>query len=236
MDLFYIIISALAPVTIALWYILKKDRTQPEPTGLLAKAFILGVFSAPLSLLFSNPLEELFELDLIDNPSIVDAIADAFFMAAIPEELAKFIMLWLALRRNPHFDEKFDGIVYAVCVGMGFAGIENIIYLFDGLEDGTWVGIGISRALFSIPGHFFNAILMGYYYGLNHFGIDRSIKCKIMILMAPILAHGIYDSIVMAIDIDDNENFTLVIIFVFLYFCNKLRKIGKEKINSLLNQ
>lgn len=238
MQIFFVFLSALAPVAVALWYIFKKDSAQPEPAKWLAKAFWFGVLSALLSFAFSTPLGAIFglELDAEVYPSIFDAFSDAFLLAAIPEELAKLIMLWLLLRKNPHFDEKFDGIVYAVCVGMGFAGIENIMYLFDGLEDGTWVGIGISRALFSIPGHFFDAILMGYYYGLNHFGIDRSIKCKIMILMAPILAHGIYDSIVMATDIDDNENFTLVIIFVFLYFCNKLRKIGKEKINSLFNQ
>ena len=57
------------------------------------------------------------ELDAEVYPSIFDAFADAFLLAAIPEELAKLIMLWLLLRKNPHFDEKFDGIVYAVCIG-----------------------------------------------------------------------------------------------------------------------
>lgn len=145
------------------------------------------MFSVPASFLLG------MELDANTYSSIREAFIDAFVLAAIPEELAKLIMLWLLLRKNPHFDERFDGIVYAVCIGMGFAGIENVMYLAGGLENGTWIGTGIVRALFSVPAHFLFAVLMGYYYSIYHFGIDRSTKIKVMILAAPIIAHGIYD-------------------------------------------
>lgn len=161
-----------------------------------------------------------------------DAFADAFLLAAIPEELAKLIMLWLLLRKNPHFDEKFDGIVYAVCIGMGFAGIENVMYLAGGIEDGSWIGVGISRALFSIPGHFLFAVLMGYYYSLYYWGIDRTLKAKAMIIVAPVLAHGIFDGILFSMNVD--EGLAVIGLFLFLYFFNKLRKRGKERINSLI--
>ena len=111
---FLVLFSALAPVAVALWYIFKKDSAQPEPTKWLAKAFWYGVLSVLLSFAFSTPLGVIFGLDLDAEvyPSIFDAFADAFLLAAIPEELAKLIMLWLLLRKNPHFDEKFDGIVF----------------------------------------------------------------------------------------------------------------------------
>ena len=236
MQLFLVLLSALAPVAVALWYIFKKDSAQPEPTKWLAKAFWFGVLSALLSFVFSMPLSAIFgmELDAEVYPSILDAFADAFLLAAIPEELAKLIMLWLLLRKNPHYDEQFDGIVYAVCIGMGFAGIENIMYLSSGIEDGSWIGIGISRALFSIPGHFLFAVLMGYYYSLYHFGIDRSAKAKAMILVAPILAHGLFDGILMSMQV--TEGLAVIGMFLFLYFFNKLRKRGKERIESLMNQ
>lgn len=236
MQLLLVLLSALAPVAVALWYIFKKDSAQPEPTKWLAKAFWFGVLSALLSFVFSMPLSAIFgmELDAEVYPSILDAFADAFLLAAIPEELAKLIMLWLLLRKNPHYDEQFDGIVYAVCIGMGFAGIENIMYLSSSIEDGSWIGIGISRALFSIPGHFLFAVLMGYYYSLYHFGIDRSTKAKAMILVAPILAHGLFDGILMSTQV--NEGLAVIGMFLFLYFFNKLRKRGKERIESLMNQ
>lgn len=236
MEILLVLLSALAPVAVALWYIFKKDSAQPEPTKWLAKAFWYGVLSALLSFGFSTPLGVIFglELDADVYPSIINAFADAFLLAAIPEELAKLIMLWLLLRKNPHFDEKFDGIVYAVCIGMGFAGIENVMYLIGGIEDGTWIGMGISRALFSIPGHFLFAVLMGYYYSLYYFGIYRSTKAKAMILVAPILTHGLFDGILFSMQVD--EGLAVICLFLFLYFFNKLRKRGKERIESLMNQ
>lgn len=236
MQLLFVLLSALAPVAVALWYIFKKDSAQPEPTKWLAKAFWYGVLSALLSFAFSTPLGAIFgmELDAEVYPSIFDAFADAFLLAAIPEELAKLIMLWLLLRKNPHFDEKFDGIVYAVCIGMGFAGIENVMYLVGGMEDGSWIGMGISRALFSIPGHFLFAVLMGYYYSLYYWSIDRSLKAKAMILVAPVIAHGLFDGILFSMNVD--EGLAVICLFLFLYFFNKLRKRGKERIESLMNQ
>lgn len=231
-----ILISALTPVVVLLWYIYRKDKVQPEPTKWLLKAFGFGVLSAFFSFVFSVPACLLLgmEIGASTYTSVSKAFADAFALAAIPEELSKFIMLWLLLRKNPHFDEKFDGIVYAVCIGMGFAGIENVMYLAGGIEDGSWIRIGISRALFSIPGHFFFAVLMGYYYSLYHFGIDRSPKAKAMILVAPILAHGLFDGILFCMNVD--EGLALICLFLFLYFFNKLRKRGKERIESLMNQ
>ena len=86
--------------------------------------------------------------------------------------------------------------------------------------------------MFSIPGHFFFAVLMGYYYSLYHFGIDRSPKAKAMILVAPILAHGLFDGILFCMNVD--EGLAVICLFLFLYFFNKLRKKGKERINSLI--
>ena len=235
MQITLILISALTPVAVLLWYIYRKDKVQPEPTKWLLKAFGFGVLSMFLSFVFSVPACLLLGMGMDANTysSIREAFADAFVLAAIPEELAKLIMLWLLLRKNPHFDERFDGIVYAVCIGMGFAGIENVMYLIGGIENGTWIGTGIVRALFSVPAHFLFAVLMGYYYSIYHFGIDRSTKIKVLILAAPIIAHGIYDGILMSIQIDESlAGFCMIL---FLWFFNNLRKKGKERINSLIS-
>ena len=62
----------------------------------------------------------------------------------------------------------------------------------------------MARALFSVPAHYFFAILMGYYYSLYHFGIDRSVKAKVMVLVAPILAHGIFDALLFCMRVDES--------------------------------
>lgn len=152
--------------------------------------------------------------------------------AAIPEELAKLFMLWLLLRKNPFFDEHFDGIVYAVCIGLGFATLENMFYLFDGIDDGAWIETGIIKTFISVPAHYFFAILMGYYYSIYHFGIDRGIKTKVMILAAPVIAHGIFDAILFSMQID--ESLSGIIMILFIVFFTKLKKRAKEKVTHLI--
>jgi RsiW-degrading membrane proteinase PrsW (M82 family) len=80
------------------------------------------------------------------------------------------------LRNNPYFDEHFDGIVYAVCVGMGFAGLENIMYVFQNMDD--WMSVSVARAIFSVPGHFFFAVSMGYFYSCVHFHTASTIRIR----------------------------------------------------------
>ncbi len=235
MELLLVFIAALAPVAVALWYINKKDAVQPEPTKWLLKAFGYGIISAIIAIIFATVIGDIMGLDDSEaNTSVVGAFINAFCSAAIPEEIAKYLMLLLLIRKNPHFDEKFDGIVYAVFISMGFAGLENVMYLVEGMDDGSWIGTGITRALFSIPGHFLFAVLMGYFYSLYHFGIDTSKTTRYMILGAPILAHGIYDGILFSMDI--SEEFASIGFIVFLFFFNQLRKKGKERINELMEK
>ena len=236
MAIFLVILAALAPVAWLLWTIYRKDSAQPEPTKWLVKAFVYGIGSVFLSLAISMPTSMVLGMN-IDNQvygSFAEAVGDAFFLAAIPEEVAKLFMLWLLLRKNPFFDEHFDGIVYAVCVGLGFAAFENICYLLGGIDDGSWIGIGVARALFSVPAHYFFAILMGYYYSLYHFGIDRSVKAKVMVLVAPILAHGIFDALLFCMRVD--ESLCGILMLLFILFFTKLKKRAKLRIEDLSKQ
>lgn len=226
-----VILAAIAPVAVVIWYIYRKDRKQPEPTKLLIKAFIYGILSALLTLMIVIPFEAITEFANDEVSNIGNAIFNAFFMAAIPEELAKLGMLWLLLRNNPYFDEHFDGIVYAVCIGMGFAAIENVLYLFDNYE--SWISVGIARALFAVPGHFLDAVIMGFYYSLWHFRIVHNWQTCALILVGPILAHGIYDSIVFSMNIDDS--LSGILLLLFLLFLNKLKNICKKHIADLVN-
>lgn len=236
MTLLYLVLAALAPVVVLLWYIYRKDSAQPEPAGWLIKAFFYGVASISVSLALTNLLTLFTGLDfnIEQQGSVAEAFANAFVWAAIPEETAKLLMLWLLLRRNPHFDERLDGIVYAVCVGMGFAAVENVMYLYDGLGDGSWMSVGVSRALFAVPGHFLFAVLMGYYYSLSHFGLRRGAMTRLLIWLAPVLAHGLYDGILFSMKTSDMAS--AIGLVVFLVFFSRLRKLGKKRIEKLRAQ
>lgn len=225
----YILIAALAPVAMLLYYIYRKDEFQKEPVKEVLKAFGLGILSVFVSLMISGPLGA-FGLYPEEQETIWDGIAISFFGAAIPEEIAKFLMFWLLVRRNRYFDEHMDGIVYAAAVSLGFAGLENIMYLFSA-ED--WVSTGIARALFSVPGHCFFGILMGYYYSLVRFDPITPLINRFWVLGAPILAHGIFDSILFASDVLP-QVLSLVLMIVFIVFCNSLRKQASKRIRAHL--
>lgn len=222
-----ILLTALLPIAILVYYIYHKDEKSPEPTGQLVKAFLFGILSVPVSFCLSIPFG-IIGLYPIEATSILGSISTAFFGAAIPEEIAKFIMLWLLLRKNPYFDEKMDGIVYAVCVSLGFAALENIMYLFS--NEGAYLSVGIARAIFAVPGHFCFGILMGYYYSLAKFYPKTPTKNKALILVAPIIVHGLYDSILFIINV--TPAISGILLIVFLVFCHKMWKYGSKSIQE----
>ena len=224
-----ILLTALLPIAILVYYIYHKDKKLPEPTRQLVKAFFYGILSVPLSLCISIPLG-LIGVYPTEATSILGSISSAFFGAAIPEEIAKFIMLWLLLRKTPYFDEKVDGIVYAVCVSLGFVALENIMYLFSNEE--VYLSVGIARAIFAIPGHFCFGMLMGYYYSLAKFYPKTLTKNKALILVAPIIVHGLYDSILFIINV--TPAISGVLLIVFLIFCHKMWKYGSKSIQEHL--
>ncbi len=135
----------------------------------------------------------------------------------------KLVMLGIIANRCRHFDEYFDGIVYAVCIGMGFAGLENVLYLL-GEED--WVIVGVSRALLAVPAHYFFAVMMGAFFALSYFDKRNSKVYGIMALLVPVVAHGLYDFLCFSISL--NENFCLFILIAFFACFKWIRKYSKQ--------
>ena len=223
-----ILAAALLPAVVLMIVVLIRDKEHPEPAGWLFRGIFLGVLSAFLSGLISFPL--LFSgLVPSSYSNSLEAMWHSFGVAAIPEETAKLLMLWLLLRKNPHFDEYLDGIVYAVCIGLGFAAFENVGYLMDAGED--WLQTAILRGLLAVPAHFFFAVLMGYYYSLVHFGHNPK-RNMLMMWAVPVLAHGIYDAIAMSQEV--SEGLEVLFGIVILLFCNELRKLCSRHIQELV--
>jgi RsiW-degrading membrane proteinase PrsW (M82 family) len=188
--LLLIIVTALLPVLILGWWIYRKDSLRPEPLRMLYKAFLYGVGSTFVTLLFTSPFVAM-GLISTDIHTFGGVVSTALFAAAIPEELAKFLMLWLFLRNNKYYDEYLDGIVYAACVGLGFAGAENVLYL---LQSEDWVTTGVIRGLTAVPAHFSMGCAMGYFYSKYHFG-DRSRMTAACIVGVPMLLHWTWDAL-----------------------------------------
>jgi len=221
-----IIITALIPAFILGWWIYKKDSVRPEPLSKLFLAFLYGVGSTFVTLVITQLLN-IVGLFTYDLGSFSGAVSTALFAAALPEECAKLLMLWLFLRKNPYYDEYFDGIVYAACVGLGFAGTENILYL---LQSEDWVGTGIMRGLTAVPAHFAIACAMGYFYSKRHFG-DRSRLTAACVLAVPILIHWVYDALAFSGGIYPALSIVIDVLFVALIWV--VYKRTMRRINDL---
>ena len=224
-----IFLLAVAPAIILITYIYLVDIKQREPIPQILKGFIYGIISAFIAIFAASFLADVqFYTDTFSN--IVEAGRLAFWGAALPEEAAKLFMLWLLVRKNKYFDEHLDGIVYAVAISMGFAAFENILYLFDNYEQ--WFTIGIARAILSVPGHYAFAVLMGYYYAKVHFGISDLLKDKLMILLAPVLVHTIFDWILFTISI--TPVLAILLLIIFIVFVVKMHQYANARIKEHL--
>lgn len=220
------LLAALLPAFILCWYIWYKDPI-PEPTRWLVRAVLAGIgICIPVAFL------EYFIAHLIfvdgTPTTLFGTTIQAFCVAALPEEAAKLFVLWLLLRKNPHFDEHFDGIVYAVFVSLGFAAIENVSYVLQSGEG--WLTVAAMRALLAVPGHYAFAIIMGYYYTVYHF-VSRTPANAAKILILPVLAHGVYDAIAMSGSVEPVAGGISFV--VLIYFCIKLQRAAQKKVKEL---
>ncbi len=160
MNSLVLIAIALAPGAAIGLYIYFKDKYEREPVGLVVMSFFMGVISTVITLLISWPVNWLIP---IHEKNITEQALHAFLLVAFIEEFSKFIFVRWVLYPNKNFNEPFDGIVYAVSVGLGFAGFENILYVMNS-ENG--IATGILRMFTAVPAHATFAVLMGYFMGI----------------------------------------------------------------------
>lgn len=230
MNIIIAIAAALLPVVLLLYYVWWKDP-QKEPGEALWAAFRCGVFICIPAALLEFGIESVLFGNVFDPSTAIGATVRAFFVAALPEEGLKLLGLWFVLRNNKYFDEHVDGIVYAVCVSLGFAAFENITYV---VNQPQWLQIALSRAFLSVPGHYAFGVLMGYYYSIYHF-VDHSFSTYLRILFVPVLAHGIYDAILMVASVSD-PTISIICFIVLIYFCIKLHRLAFKRLEILIKK
>ena len=159
----------------------------------------------------------------------------AFVVAGFSEELFKYIALYLLIWKSKEFNEKFDGIVYAVFVSLGFAAVENVMYVM-----GNGLSTGIMRAITAVPAHAIFGITMGFYFGLAKFYKKERKRLRTKALIYPIVLHGIYDFILFT----GIEWLTIVfvgfVVFLYISGLKRIKKLSDQSIYKtdfdLLNQ
>ena len=185
-----LLVAALLPAAVLLVYVYRKDKVEKEPIGLVARVFALGVGAGPCAAIVEGIAFGLFEAVLPPGPILI--VLEFFIGVAAVEEGFKYLALNTG-RRNPEFNYVFDGVVYAVAAALGFAALENVLYVMDGgLE------VAFTRALFSVPGHCADGVVMGTFFGLAKqrevAGDPNAKKYYRLAFLLPVLEHGFYDA------------------------------------------
>lgn len=189
-----LIFLALIPGILIIVYIFRKDKVESEPLSLIFKLLIFGALSCIPAIFMEGFMGTLMPAGFTEG-SVGYAVFTAFLVAALCEELCKFLLLWLGSWRNSNFNYRFDGIVFGVCVAVGFALLENVMYV---LEGGFYVAL--MRGVMAVPLHAFCGVFMGIHYGAaKRYSIEgqhsKAAGSIFLALFAPFLIHGIYDSL-----------------------------------------
>lgn len=204
-----IAVLAFAPGVFWLWYFYRKDKIEPEPKLLVLKMFGLGMLIA-----LPVVVAELLVASDVVAVYIGWGAMSAVIVAPIIEEYAKYLVVRHTIYEHPEFDEPMDGIVYAAATALGFASVENVLYLVGAyLSPGETLQtsepmspfaavllVFAVRALLSVPGHALFSSMWGYALGRAKF-TDQSAGARIVIkgLLLAMGLHAVFNALVVFI-------------------------------------
>ena len=153
--------------------------------------------------------EQIFSSSFIHQAIVTSAL----------EEFFKWLVLIVAIYKHVEFDDPYDGILYGASVALGFATVENILYLLNfGMEE------AFIRAILPVSSHALFGVLMGYYIGRAKFTTITKSRYEIVYaLIAPLTLHTIYNSI---LGITGLELLLMVpfMLFLWLFSLSKVKK------------
>lgn len=193
MELVVMILQAVAPVVALLIFLLFTDRYDKEPKKLLILVFVLGML-VTVPTLAVEILGQMFNI----FAGLPGKIFEAFIIIGLAEEFFKRFVVVRTVFRHPAFNERMDGIIYCGIAALGFATLENIVYVisYSSVSPDIW----ITRGLLSVPTHMLLGITMGYYLSLAKF-CNNPRRCAGYYrksLFIPALLHGAFDFILMS--------------------------------------
>ena len=223
----FLLLAALVPAAFLMVQVYRLDRIEKEPAGLLLK---LALFGAP-SGLAAGAIEGALTrvLDVTLGGGMLRLMLENFLAVALVEEACK---RWVVLKfawRHPAFDYRFDAVVYCVFSALGFAALENILYVAE-----YGFAVAVSRALLSVPGHCFFAVYMGIYLGQAKMA-ERAMQWYYIelpdespgqylraSLLVPTLLHGFWD---FSLSVGGGLMTVLFYLFVLAFFIDAYRKL-----------
>lgn len=205
MSILLLLAAAIAPVALMLHFVYVRDKYEREPLQRVLLVYFIGCFSVIPAAIF----ESLF----MENKAwgLWGVAFTTFCVVAFSEELVKYWTLRLAAVPHPSFNEIYDGIIYSVAASLGFATVENVMYVF--FSGGEGWSVALMRAMLSVPGHALWGVVMGYFVGRAKFEANPA-RQRMLVwtgVGGAIFWHGLYDFFAFGVDVVQN---TAALLFV----------------------
>lgn len=209
--MFVLLSVSIAPALALFSFFYLRNQMATEPRRTLVHTFIYGaILTFPILFLQYILKEE----QIIQNLMVQDV-----FFSGVVEEFFKWFILMIAIYHHIEFDDPYDGILYGVSISLGFATVENILYMLS-----FGVDTAFMRALMPVSSHALFGVVMGYYLGRAKFEKkDLSMQYRLLALFAPIILHVIYNFI---FTIEGKWTY-IIIPFMFFLWWFALRKVKR---------
>ena len=195
---------ATLPPIVVIFIIYKLDKYEKEPIKQIVRVFLFGCLTVIPVIFIASVRDPLYKSGYLENLvsitgggilgiSEMSIFLYAVIGVALVEEYFKFLVLTKYIYNTPDFNEPMDGIVYGVTASMGFAFIENLMYVYFYVEPEAAFLTAVVRICSAIPAHALMGVIMGYYVGKAKFSINNEKRLLLKGLLSAIILHGIYD-------------------------------------------
>lgn len=194
------VLLSIVPAFAIVAYVWRADITRREPLNLLVATYLLGILLASFAAILNTIAQPFFAVIPIIGMALF------FFIIVGPvEETVKWLAIRLYAYRSDRFDAVLDGAVYGAVAGLGFATIENALYIsqqyFQAVQTGTNGALGSAFGTaavrtFAGPGHVLYSAFAGYYLGLAKFNRDNAGPIVVKGLLIAAVIHGLYNTLV----------------------------------------
>lgn len=236
--LFFSLVGGVLPALLWLWFWLREDRLHPEPRGLVILSFIAGMIAVLPALMAEQWVcGQVVANSLSECPTGLSAARNVFFVIigwSVIEEILKYIASYCSALRSRENDEPIDALIYLITVALGFAALENTLFLSGAIKTGgifEGINIGVLRFVGASLLHVVTSGFVGFCIALAFYKsrVAKRIYRSLGILGAIIL-HSVFNFYILDSSGDAGMTFT---VFAFVWLAIILLLVGFEKIKQL---